>query len=278
MYLTPHRTSAMAMFGFVYLWYLLAVLVLEIWLDYRRDIVLLSQTHHRLAALALPRADAGLDQHQPARASHRRTRRLVITVIGIPSAFLLHGYVGFHLRLGEGQPVVVIAADAGGVSLLRDGLGHRGRHAAVHAALLVRGQPIDMRCVDTVAKYLFYTFIIDFSLEMLDLFTASTKPMNPSAASISWSTRSSISPRSWFRFAGHAGADRAPGDDPVAEADRTRPQTDLCTGGMPDAHRDFCHALERGHRRPALFQEFSRIHDLQDGLRDHAKACSPQSR
>jgi predicted membrane protein len=26
-----------------------------------------------------------------------------------------------------------------------------------------------MRCVDTVARYLFYTFIIDFSLEMLDL-------------------------------------------------------------------------------------------------------------
>ena len=32
-----------------------------------------------------------------------------------------------------------------------------------------RGQSIDMRCVDTVARYLFYTFIIDFSLEMLDL-------------------------------------------------------------------------------------------------------------
>src|SRR6201993_2502355 len=44
MYLTPHRTSAMAMFGFVYLWYLMAVLVLEIWLDYRRQIVLLSQS------------------------------------------------------------------------------------------------------------------------------------------------------------------------------------------------------------------------------------------
>src|SRR5574340_1702432 len=44
MYLTPHTTSAMAMFGFVYLWYLMAVLVLEIWLDYRRDIVLLSQS------------------------------------------------------------------------------------------------------------------------------------------------------------------------------------------------------------------------------------------
>src|SRR5579884_2034702 len=43
MYLTPHRSSAMAMFGFVYLWYLMVVLLLEIWLDYRKDIVLLSR-------------------------------------------------------------------------------------------------------------------------------------------------------------------------------------------------------------------------------------------
>src|SRR5580658_11071454 len=44
MYLTPHRTSAMAMFGFVYLWYLLVVLLMEIWLDYRHEIVVLSQS------------------------------------------------------------------------------------------------------------------------------------------------------------------------------------------------------------------------------------------
>src|SRR5229473_2379097 len=44
MYLTPHTSSAMAMFGFVYLWYLMAVLLLEIWLDYRRDIVLFSKS------------------------------------------------------------------------------------------------------------------------------------------------------------------------------------------------------------------------------------------
>src|SRR6478672_12670374 len=40
MYLTPHPSSAMAMFGFVYLWYLMAVLLLEIWLEWRREIVL----------------------------------------------------------------------------------------------------------------------------------------------------------------------------------------------------------------------------------------------
>src|SRR5246127_2159676 len=43
MYLTPHTSSAMAMFGFVYLWYLLVVLVLEIWLDYRKDMVLIAR-------------------------------------------------------------------------------------------------------------------------------------------------------------------------------------------------------------------------------------------
>ena len=37
MYLTPHRSSAMAMFGFVYLWYLMIVLLMEIWLDYRKE-------------------------------------------------------------------------------------------------------------------------------------------------------------------------------------------------------------------------------------------------
>src|SRR5881275_3789719 len=44
MYVTPHTSSAMAMFGFVYLWYLTVVLLLEIWLDYRADIVLLSRS------------------------------------------------------------------------------------------------------------------------------------------------------------------------------------------------------------------------------------------
>src|SRR5665647_3108865 len=44
MYLTPHTSSAMAMFGFIYLWYLTVVLLLEIWLEYRTDIVRLAQS------------------------------------------------------------------------------------------------------------------------------------------------------------------------------------------------------------------------------------------
>ena len=77
MYLTPHTSSAMAMFGFVYLWYLMVVLVLEIWLDYRRDIVLLAQIEHRAACALIYKAmTLGSDNIVRARAAYRRTRRL----------------------------------------------------------------------------------------------------------------------------------------------------------------------------------------------------------
>ena len=39
-FLTPNTKSAMAMFGFVYAWYLMAVLLLELWFDFRRDMVI----------------------------------------------------------------------------------------------------------------------------------------------------------------------------------------------------------------------------------------------
>jgi Ni/Fe-hydrogenase subunit HybB-like protein len=169
MYLTPHRTSAMAMFGFVYLWYLMAVLVLEIWLDYRRDIVLLSESStgwkgwiYRLMTLG------SRNLSERALAIDERVG-YVITLIGIPSAFLLHGYVGFIFGSVKANPwwstplmpvVFIFSAMVSGI-------------AAVMLLYMLmtwaRGQLIDMPCVDTVARYLFYTFIIDFSLEMLDL-------------------------------------------------------------------------------------------------------------
>src|SRR5512132_1956931 len=43
MLVTPNPRSAMAMFGFVYAWYLAVVLLLEIWFDYRRDMVIWAQ-------------------------------------------------------------------------------------------------------------------------------------------------------------------------------------------------------------------------------------------
>ena len=169
MYLTPHRTSAMAMFGFVYLWYLMAVLVLEIWLDYRRDIVVLSQStsgFKRLIYRVMTLGSSNISEN-----ALRIDDRVgwLITLIGIPSAFLLHGYVGFIFGSVKANPwwstplmpvVFIFSAMVSGI-------------AAVMLLYMLltwlRKEIIDVRCVDTIARYLLYTFIIDFSLEMLDL-------------------------------------------------------------------------------------------------------------
>jgi Ni/Fe-hydrogenase subunit HybB-like protein len=169
MYLTPHRTSAMAMFGFVYLWYLMAVLLLEIWLDYRRDIVLLSQSATGWKRLIYRLMTLGSSNIRERALAIDERIGWLITLIGIPSAFLLHGYVGFIFGSVKANPwwssplmpvVFIFSAMVSGI-------------AAVMLLYMLltwlRKETIDMRCVDTVASYLFYTFIIDFSLEMLDL-------------------------------------------------------------------------------------------------------------
>ena len=169
MYMTPHRSSAMAMFGFVYLWYLMAVLLLEIWLDYRRDIVVRSQTSKGMTRL-IYRVIAFGSSNISERSLHIDERLgYFITLIGIPSAFLLHGYVGFIFGSVKANPwwssplmpiVFLFSAMVSGI-------------AAVMLLYMfsswTRGQTIDMRCLDTINRYLLYTFIIDFSLEMLDL-------------------------------------------------------------------------------------------------------------
>ncbi len=169
MYLTPHRSSAMAMFGFVYLWYLLAVLVLEIWLDYRRDIVVMAQSTTGWRRLLYHILTLGSTNISPRSLEIDERAGWLITVIGIPSAFLLHGYVGFIFGSVKANPwwssplmpvVFLFSAMVSGIAVVM---------LLYMLSSSLRREPIDMRCVDTVAKYLFYTFVIDFSLEMLDL-------------------------------------------------------------------------------------------------------------
>ena len=64
------------MFGFVYLWYLMAVLLLEIWLDYRRDIVLLSQTTTGWQRLLYRLLTLGSTNISQGALAHRRQGRL----------------------------------------------------------------------------------------------------------------------------------------------------------------------------------------------------------
>jgi Ni/Fe-hydrogenase subunit HybB-like protein len=169
MYLTPHTTSAMAMFGFVYLWYLMAVLVVEIWLEYRKEIVVawqqssgLKRTAYRVMALG-----SGNVSDEALRVDDRVGR--LVTLVGIPSAFLLHGYVGFIFGSVKANPwwstpmmpiVFLFSAIVSGVALVM---------LMYLAMTWYRKVPVDMRCLDTIARYLLYAFVIDLSLELLDL-------------------------------------------------------------------------------------------------------------
>ena len=169
MYLTPNPSSAMAMFGFVYLWYLMAVLVLEIWLDYRAEIVQTARESTGLKRL-LYRTMA-LWSDDLSEESRRLDDRIgyILTIVGIPSAFLLHGYVGFIFGSIKANPwwstplmpiVFLFSAIVSGIALVL---------LMYMATCVAKRIPIDMRCFYTIAKYLFYAFIIDFTLEGIDL-------------------------------------------------------------------------------------------------------------
>jgi Ni/Fe-hydrogenase subunit HybB-like protein len=169
MYLTPHRSSAMAMFGFVYLWYLTVVLLVEIWLEYRPDIVRFAQTRTGPSRWVYKGLTLGSENLSPAARRIDDRVGYFVTVIGIPSAFLLHGYVGFIFGSIKANPwwstplmpvVFLFSAITSGIAAVL---------VLYVISMKLRKTVIDMRCLDTVAKYLFYAFVIDFSLEMLDL-------------------------------------------------------------------------------------------------------------
>jgi Ni/Fe-hydrogenase subunit HybB-like protein len=169
MFLTPHSSSAMAMFGFVYLWYLMVVLLVEIWLDYRKDIVLMAQSSTGFRKRLYGALTLGSYNISPKSLRIDDKVGWIVTIVGIPSAFLLHGYVGFIFGSVKANPwwstplmpiVFLFSAMVSGIALVM---------LMYMAAMRLRKQPLDMRCVDTIARYLFYIFLIDFSLETLDL-------------------------------------------------------------------------------------------------------------
>jgi Ni/Fe-hydrogenase subunit HybB-like protein len=167
-FMTPNRRSAMAMFGFVYAWYLMVVLLLEIWFDYRKDLVVWSRGAS--GPLAVLRRVLTLGAKDLSEKSLRfdRSAGKLITVIGIPSAFLLHGYVGFIFGSVKANPwwssvlmpvVFLFSAIVSGIALML---------IIFLVTSLLRFKPVDMACLDKLGAFLLYALIVDFSLEMLD--------------------------------------------------------------------------------------------------------------
>ena len=167
-FMTPNPTSAMAMFGFVYAWYLMVVLLLEIWFDYRENIVHWSRTTTGWRKWFYTVLTLGATDLSEKSLNFDRQAGKWITIIGIPSAFLLHGYVGFIFGSIKANPwwssvlmpvVFLFSAIVSGIALV----------LFIYIwAQTVKARAVDMLCVDKLASFLFYAMVVDFSLEMLD--------------------------------------------------------------------------------------------------------------
>jgi len=167
-FLTPHFKSAMAMFGFVYAWYLMVVLLLEVWFEYRADIVRWSQNEHGFRRLVHRVLTLGSTDVSPAAVRFDSKAVYAITVVGIPSAFLLHGYVGFIFGSIKANPwwssvlmpiVFLFSAIVSGISLVL---------LLYYTTTLMRKKAPQMPCLNKLALFLFFALVVDLSLETLD--------------------------------------------------------------------------------------------------------------
>jgi predicted membrane protein len=167
-FLTPHFKSAMAMFGFVYAWYLMVVLLLEIWFEYRADLVRWSQKERGLRRIIHWILSLGSRSLAPEAIAFDKKAVYAITIVGIPSAFFLHGYVGFIFGSVKANPwwssvlmpiVFLFSAIVSGIAMVL---------LLYYLTTLLRRRELDMKCLDKLASFLFYALIVDLSLETLD--------------------------------------------------------------------------------------------------------------
>jgi len=144
------------------------VLLLEIWFDYRRHLVLWAIESKGIRRIFYKVISLWSTDTSPRSADLDNRIGYIITVIGVPSAFLLHGYVGFIFGSIKANPwwstvlmpvIFLFSAMVSGIALVM----------LIYIILTkLRKQAIDMECLDTIAKYLFYILIVDFALEGLD--------------------------------------------------------------------------------------------------------------
>ncbi|MCJ7499687.1 polysulfide reductase NrfD, partial [bacterium] len=170
--ITPNPTSAMAGFGYFYSGYMI-ILLFEVWLVFRKDIISyarqsrgLKQTIYKLLALGV------YDTSEKAQAIDRKMVKF-LAAIGIPGAFLLHGYVGFLFGALKSNPwwstplmpiIFIFSAVVSGIAALI---------VMYQVAMKLKGLIIDRACIDTMCGWLWMFLMITASLEILELVTLS---------------------------------------------------------------------------------------------------------
>lgn len=168
---TPNPSSAMAGFGFIYSFYL-AIVILEIWFIYRKELVKKAEMSTGLTKAGYRLLSLGATDLSPKTMALDNKIIHNLAVIGIPAAFFLHGYVGFIFGGLKANPwwstalmpvIFIASAIVSGTALL----------VLVYGiGCWLRKKQIDHLCMITLNKYLWIFLIVALSLEALEIVNA----------------------------------------------------------------------------------------------------------
>jgi len=164
----PNLTSAMAGFGFIYSFYLL-LLVVEILLVFRTDIVATALSSKGVRALLYRTLALGVVR-ETARSKAIDAKVIhILSVIGIPAACVLHGYVGFIFGGIKANPwwstalmpiIFLCSAIVSGVAMLV---------ILYVVACKLRKVAVDDECLRSMMRTLWLFLILAVVLEELEV-------------------------------------------------------------------------------------------------------------
>ena len=167
-YFTPHTTSAMSVFGYVYGGYMI-LLTIELWFVYREYFIKMFNESRGLARAIWYTLSIGIRSYHPDAHVVDRRSTYILSLIGIPWAFLLHGYVGFVFGSVKAipwwatalQPIIFLSsAVVSGMAMLM----------LLYSFIKWRSrEPVDYVMIKKFAAILWGIFIIDGGLELLEL-------------------------------------------------------------------------------------------------------------
>ncbi|MEZ5941780.1 MAG: NrfD/PsrC family molybdoenzyme membrane anchor subunit [Planctomycetaceae bacterium] len=165
--ITPNTNSAMAGFGAIYNVYLL-LLIVEVWLEFRPDIIGLAGKPGRLQWLYKILALGDSEVTEQSRVYDEKVIGW-LALIGIPAACILHGYVGFLFGAVKANPwwstalmpvVFLVSAVVSGIAAL----------ILLYVFICWRrGVSCDADCIKSMARYLWISLTIAVTLELLEV-------------------------------------------------------------------------------------------------------------
>jgi Ni/Fe-hydrogenase subunit HybB-like protein len=165
---TPNLQSAMSAFGYICFFYM-GVLLVEIWLVFRRDIIEQAKEGFLLKRLFYTVLALGVTDISDESLALDKKIIGVLATIGIPSACVLHGYVGFIFGAIKSNPwwstplmpiIFLLSAIVSGIAVL----------ILLYIFIMnVKGKEVNAQCVKALCKYFWAFLIFDVTMEGLEV-------------------------------------------------------------------------------------------------------------